>query len=130
MVDGILVVRFALIGPLVCHIWPELVELFDAQMKVLLGVKNARRQPAISSGVWRIGWALAAAAVWGGLTGARLRGIANYTVDSMAIAICIESKSFKFEGDSEVFVLISDASCVRWCLRAKLLWGEHLKCAR
>ena len=37
MVDGILVVRFTLIEPLVCHIWPELVELFDAQMKVLLG---------------------------------------------------------------------------------------------
>ena len=36
MVDGILVVRFALIGPLICHIRLELVELFDAQMKVLL----------------------------------------------------------------------------------------------
>ena len=29
----------------------------------------------------------------------------------MAIAICIESKSFKFEGDNKVFMLISDASC-------------------
>ena len=27
----------------------------------------------------------------------------------MPIAICIESKNFKFEGDSKVFVLISNA---------------------
>ena len=46
MVDGILVVRFALIGPLVCHIRPELVELFNTQMKVLL--EGEKRTPPTS----------------------------------------------------------------------------------
>ena len=43
MVNRVFIVYFALIGPLVCYIRPELVELIDAQMKVLL--EGEKRTP-------------------------------------------------------------------------------------
>ena len=41
MVNGILVVYFTLIRPLVCYIRPELVKLFNAEIKVLLEGKES-----------------------------------------------------------------------------------------
>ena len=41
IVDGVLIIRFALIGPLVYYIWLELVELFNTQIKILLEGKES-----------------------------------------------------------------------------------------